>query len=80
MSVDARAHRGGARVAIVVSQLGYGGAERQTALLLERLVDHPLRPALVCCLSDQLEPYGSQLESLGYRVVPLARSRSLDLG
>ncbi len=68
------------RVAVVVTQLGFGGAERQTFELLRALVDGPLRPALVICLSEDLEPFGPGLRGLGYELVVLPRSRSFDVG
>ncbi|RMG48969.1 MAG: hypothetical protein D6718_00640, partial [Acidobacteria bacterium] len=70
----------GTRVGIVVSQLGYGGAERQTALLLERLAESPWRPDIVCCLSEAVEPYGPLLQRLGYPLAVLPRRRSFELG
>ena len=47
------------RVAVVVTQLGQGGAERQTVELLRALAGTPRRPALVVCLSDDLEPHAA---------------------
>ena len=70
------------RIAVVFTQLGLGGAERQHFLLLRRLAErnHPWRPALVACLSEDLDPYGPALEALGYRLVVLPRRGSFDLG
>ncbi len=70
------------RTAMVFTQLGLGGAERQHFLLLRRLAErgHPWRPAVVACLSEDLEPYGPALEELGYRLVVLPRRGSFDLG
>lgn len=75
MSAGQRAHP---RVAVVLTQLGYGGAERQTAELLRRLVGSAWEPALVICLSEHLEPYGPELCRLGYRLEVLPRSGSFD--
>jgi glycosyltransferase involved in cell wall biosynthesis len=66
------------RIAVVLTQLGFGGAERQTVELLRRLVDDPWRPSLVVCLSEHLEPYGPVLCELGYRVEVLPRRSSFD--
>ena len=69
-----------ARVAVVVSQLGLGGAERQTTLLLEKLAGSAWAPRVVVCLSGHVEPYGPRIEAAGYRVVVLERRRSFDPG
>lgn len=66
------------RIAVVVSQFGFGGAEQQTALLLRALVDSPRRPVLVVCLSNDIQPHGPALEALGYRVVVVPRKSSFD--
>lgn len=68
------------RVGVVVGQLGRGGAERQTVLLLDRLRSTPWEPVGVYCLSDDLEPYGKALMQMGYRVVSFERSGHWDLG
>lgn len=67
------------RVAVVVSQLGYGGAERQTAELLRALAGTPAAPSLVISLSADLLPYGPQIEACGYRLEVFPRRRSFDL-
>jgi len=67
------------RVAVVVSQLGFGGAERQTAELLAALRGRPDEPRLVICLSADLEPYGPRLVELGYRLEVIPRGTSFDL-
>jgi glycosyltransferase involved in cell wall biosynthesis len=67
------------RVAAVLTQLGFGGAERQTVALLRRLAGTDWAPALVVCLSEDLEPYGPELEALGYRLDVLPRRGSFDL-
>jgi glycosyltransferase involved in cell wall biosynthesis len=68
------------RVAVVLTQLGYGGAERQTVELLRRIVDSSWRPRLVACLSEHLQPYGPELEALGYRLEVFPRTGSFDAG
>ncbi len=67
---------------MVFTQLGLGGAERQHFLLLRRLAErnHPWRPVVVACLSEDLDPYGPALEKLGYRLRVLPRRGSFDLG
>lgn len=67
------------RVAVVLTQLGYGGAEKQTVTLLQRLAGTADAPALVVCLSGDLEPYARVIGDLGYPVVVLDRARSFDL-
>ena len=67
------------RVAIVFSQLGYGGSERQTLELLERLKGSDWQPSLVVCLSDELQPYGPAIKSLGYPLVVLPRRSNFDM-
>ncbi|MBP7148538.1 MAG: glycosyltransferase [Acidobacteria bacterium] len=71
--------RPGSRVAVVLTQLGYGGAERQTFLLLEALRGGPWEPATVVCMSDHLAPYGPALERLGYALEVLPRRSSFDV-
>ncbi|MDQ7005745.1 MAG: glycosyltransferase [Acidobacteriota bacterium] len=68
------------RIAVVLTQLGYGGAERQTYELLRRLAGSEWAPRLVICLSEQLEPYGPLIEALGYPLVVIPRRSSFDLG
>jgi len=67
------------RVAVVLTQLGYGGAERQAVELLRALAARPERPSLVVCLSDDLVPYGKVVRELGYRLEVLPRRGSFDL-
>ncbi len=66
------------RIGVVVSQLGFGGAERQTVTLLEELAQDPLRPVFVACLSTDLEPFGAAIRALGYELVVLPRKGSFD--
>lgn len=67
------------RVAVVLTQLGYGGAERQAVALLRALAGRPEAPVLVVSLSDDLVPYGKVVRELGYRLEVLPRRRSFDL-
>lgn len=67
------------RVAVVLTQLGYGGAEKQTVTLLERLAGSDDAPALVICLSSDLEPYARVIREQGYPLAVLDRARSFDL-
>ena len=55
------------RVAIVIGQLSYGGAERQASLLAKGLHEAG-RPVTVICLSEMLEPFGAELEQAGVRL------------
>jgi glycosyltransferase involved in cell wall biosynthesis len=63
---------------VVLTQLGYGGAERQTVELLRRLAGGPWQPELVVCLSEDLEPHGPLLREMGYRLEVLPRRGSFD--
>jgi glycosyltransferase involved in cell wall biosynthesis len=55
------------RVALVIGQLGYGGAEGQLAQLAFGLAGGPLSP-IVYCLSDRMQPHGTWLQKQGIRV------------
>lgn len=68
------------RIAVVLTQLGYGGAEKQMVEVLRRVVGGDLEPCLVVCLSEHLEPYGPVLRELGYRIDVLSRTGSFDVG
>ena len=67
------------RVAVVLTQLGLGGAELQTIELLKRLKGSTWEPVVVICLSEDLEPYGRVVEDLGYRLEVMDRRGSFDL-
>ena len=66
------------RLGVVVSQLGYGGAERQTFELVSRIGEHGFSPE-VFCLSASTDPYGDRLVEAGIppRVIP--RTMSVDV-
>jgi glycosyltransferase involved in cell wall biosynthesis len=68
-----------APIAVVVSQLGYGGAERQTVELLKALATSTLRPRLVVSLSAELRPYGAVLQKMGYSVEVVPRHANYDV-
>ena len=70
---------GRARIAVTLAQLTHGGAERQTVELLRRLRGTEWEPAVVICLSEDLEPYGPIIRDLGYRLQVLPRTSSFDL-
>jgi glycosyltransferase involved in cell wall biosynthesis len=55
------------RVALVIGQLGYGGAEGQLFHLAVGLMGGAYSP-IVYCLSDRMEPYGRWLDDLGVPV------------
>jgi glycosyltransferase involved in cell wall biosynthesis len=64
---------------VLVSQLGDGGAERQTTVLLEEFASrHGLRP-LVCCMSANLEPFGERIRRAGCELVHWNRTGSYEL-
>jgi len=67
------------RVAVVLTQLSFGGAEKQTFELLRLLRGTPWEPVLVITLSTIVEPYGPRIRDLGYRLEVLPRSSSLDV-
>lgn len=67
------------RIAIVVTQLGWGGAETQTMALLRSIRGTEWAPTLVVSLSPATEPYGRQIEEMGYRLAVLPRRSSYDL-
>jgi len=68
----------GSQICVLVSQLGYGGAERQTAVLLEELSRrHGLRP-LVCSMSADLEPFGARIRGAGCELVHWNRRSSYE--
>ena len=59
------------KVAIVIGQLGYGGAERQACILAKGLSKSGW-PVIVVSLSVILEPFGEELEKagVGLRCIP----------
>ena len=67
------------RIGAVLTQLGGGGAERQTFELLRVLRGTPWEPIVVISLSTDLEPYGPLIRGLGYRLEVLPRRSSFDL-
>ncbi len=68
----------GSQICVLVSQLGYGGAERQTTVLLEELSRrHGLQP-LVCSMSANLEPFGARIRRAGCELVYWNRSSSYE--
>ena len=67
------------RVAIVVSQLGYGGAERQTLGLLKELCGTPWAPKRIVCLSENVAPLGTAVAELGYPLTVIPRSKGFEL-
>jgi glycosyltransferase involved in cell wall biosynthesis len=66
------------KVAIVVGQLGYGGAERQVSILAKGLAESGW-PVTVVCLSGILEPFGEELERAGVGLRWIPRSRNYEL-
>jgi len=68
------------RVAIVFTQLTYGGSERQTVELLKRVKGTEWEPVIVICLSEELYPYGAAIRSLGYRLLVLSRRANFEVG
>jgi glycosyltransferase involved in cell wall biosynthesis len=68
------------RVVVVVSELGFGGAERQTLDLLAQLRGTMWAPVGVICLSGNDTAHGDAVRSLGYPLSIVPRSGGFDLG
>ena len=68
------------RVVVVVSHLGYGGAERQTLELLRELRGTKWAPVRVICLSTSVSPYGETVRELGYPLSIVHRAGGFDVG
>ncbi len=65
------------RVALVIGQLTYGGAEGQLYELARGLAAAGVDP-VVLCLSDAVEPYGTRLREAGIRLHVLPSRGSFD--
>ena len=48
------------KIALVIGQLGFGGAERQVSLIARGLAGAGW-PVSVICLSELVEPYGAEI-------------------
>lgn len=68
------------RVVVVVSQLSFGGAERQTLDLLRQLRGTSWAPVRVICLSANASPHGDAVRALGYPLSIVHRASRFDLG
>ena len=68
------------RVVVVVSHLGFGGAERQTLELLRQLRGTEWAPVRVICLSTNVSPYGETVRELGYPLSIVHRASGFDVG
>jgi len=68
------------RVVVVVSQLGFGGAERQTLDLLRELRGTPWAPVRVICLSTKVSPYDDAVRALGYSLSIVHRTTGFEVG
>jgi glycosyltransferase involved in cell wall biosynthesis len=66
------------RVVVVVSELGFGGAERQTLELLRQLRRTEWAPVRVICLSTNVSPYGETVRELGYPLSIVHRAGGFD--
>ncbi|MEA2062482.1 MAG: glycosyltransferase, partial [Gemmatimonadota bacterium] len=66
-------------VAIVIGQLGYGGAERQVSILARELAGNRW-PVTVICLSEVIEPFGADLVQAGVTVLKIPRSGNYETG
>jgi glycosyltransferase involved in cell wall biosynthesis len=68
------------RTVVVVSELGLGGAERQTLDLLGRLRGTPWAPVGVICLSANTGRLGEAVRALGYPLDIVPRLSGFDVG
>jgi glycosyltransferase involved in cell wall biosynthesis len=62
------------RIGIVVGQLSYGGAERQTALLARGMAERSSYAPAVFCLSDHVSPFAQELTKAGVQWFAPARN------
>ena len=67
------------RVVVAVSELGLGGAERQTLELLRLLRGTAWAPVRVICLSTNTSPHGETVRSLGYQLSIVRRAGGFDV-
>ena len=67
------------RVVVAVSELGLGGAERQTLELLRLLRGTAWAPVRVVCLSTHTSPHGETVRSLGYPLSIVRRAGGFDV-
>ncbi|MFH1755493.1 MAG: glycosyltransferase [Candidatus Latescibacterota bacterium] len=65
------------RIAYLIDDLSYGGAQRQLVLLAESL-RAPYVP-VIFCLSQRTDPYGGHLTQRGIEVIPFRRRSHFDL-
>ncbi len=66
------------RVTLLVSQLGFGGAELQSYELLRALTLRGGFELRCLCLSEQVEPYGEMIRALGIPLEIIPRRSSFD--
>jgi glycosyltransferase involved in cell wall biosynthesis len=66
------------RVALVIGQLGAGGAERQLYELVSG-IDRARFHCVVYCLSDRVSPYGPMIEEAGLALRALPRRHHFEL-
>ena len=65
------------RVALVIGQLGFGGAERQVSLMAQGLAGAGW-PVSVICLSELVEPFGAEIEQAGISLYRIKRRGRYD--
>jgi glycosyltransferase involved in cell wall biosynthesis len=66
------------KIAFVIDDLGYGGAQRQLSVLAEGLSE--VAEPQVYCLSQTTHPFANIIRDGGARVVVLRRAHGFDLG
>lgn len=65
------------KIAFVIDDLGYGGAQRQLSVLVEGLAKST--EPHVYCLSEITTPFAEAIRSAGVRVVSMRRARGFDV-
>lgn len=66
------------KIAYVIDDLGYGGAQRQLSVQVTALAE--TADPRVYCLSDITRPFAATIRAGGVRVIPIHRSHGFDLG
>ncbi len=66
------------RIALVIDDLGYGGAQRQLSIVAPALKD--LADPRVYCLSERVDPFAQRIARQGVSVTTFRRRGNVDLG
>ena len=65
-------------IAFIIGHLSHGGAEKQLYLICKHIDKHQYHP-IVFCLSNAYYPWGKKIESLGIKVIYIARLTRFDI-